>query len=206
MIPDFPGLDGVPLGPLASLTKQEYAAYEYAAQRHGEVGQTRKFSGKPYILHPLAVAGIIKAVAPTDSALIQAAILHDVLEDTAATEEEVADLFGSDVLALVMMVTSISKSHWGSRKERKEIDLQHYAQATPRGMSLKLADTIHNCVNITRRSQSFARVYLPEKQSLVGALGQADPTLLHWAKQVIKVEFQRLDREQATDPLAPSQA
>jgi len=180
--PPFPGLKAFKFPPLTSI---ERLAFHYASEKHAEVGQLRKHSGKPYIVHPMGVASILRDVIPQDSNLFMAGLLHDTLEDTRATEAEIRDLFGGDVLALVLMVSSVSKKEDGNRKVRKEIDLRHYAQASDRGMSLKLADIIHNCVNVADRDPLMAKVYLPEKQNLIAFLDKGHPTLLSWAKTVV---------------------
>lgn len=180
--PPFPGLKAFKFPPLTSI---ERLAFHYASEKHAEVGQLRKHSGKPYIVHPMGVASILRDVIPQDSNLFMAGLLHDTLEDTRATETEIRDLFGDDVLELVLMVSSISNPEDGNRRIRKGIDLQHYAKASDRGMSLKLADIIHNCVNVADRDPRMAKVYLPEKQNLIAFLDKGHPTLLSWAKTVV---------------------
>lgn len=82
------------------------AAFEFANEAHQE--QKRK-SGEPYITHPLAVAQIVAEELRLDSESIEAALLHDVIEDTAATEEQVAKLFSPTVAALVEGVSKLTR-------------------------------------------------------------------------------------------------
>jgi len=95
--------------------QEVYRAYLMSAEAHE--GQKR-LSGEPYIYHPVAVARIL-ADMRMDSQCLVAAILHDVIEDTHATPEEVRDLFGDDVFNIVSGVTKISALPLGSSQERQ---------------------------------------------------------------------------------------
>ena len=90
-------------------------AYVYSAKVHQ--GQLRK-SGEPYLVHPLSVAHII-ARLNLDEASVLAALLHDTLEDTLATAEEIEDLFGASVRFLVEGVTKLSKINFSTKEERQ---------------------------------------------------------------------------------------
>ena len=89
------------------------SAYEFANKKHA--GQFRK-SGEPYIIHPINVAIILTTIY-ADSATIKAGLLHDVLEDTDCTYEEMEELFGSEVTKLVEGVTKLSKIHFSTENE-----------------------------------------------------------------------------------------
>ena len=80
-------------------------AAEYADEKHGD--QRRK-SGEPYIIHPLAVAETLALQLNMDCDTVCAGLLHDVIEDTSATEEDVEKLFGKNVCELVQGVTKIA--------------------------------------------------------------------------------------------------
>lgn len=82
-------------------------AYEFARKAHG--GQRRK-TGEPYIIHPIAVARIAGVELGLDSNVIIAAFLHDVVEDTEYSLEDVRSRFGDDVAALVRVVTKPKRS------------------------------------------------------------------------------------------------
>lgn len=90
-------------------------AYEFASAAHE--GQVRR-SGEAYICHPLEVACIIADMA-LDSETIAAGILHDVIEDTGATHEEVKHLFGENIADMVEGVTKLGKSNSPIRKRNK---------------------------------------------------------------------------------------
>ena len=121
-------------------------AYVYSAKVHQ--GQTRK-SGEPYLVHPLEVAGLL-AQMHLDEASIVAGLLHDTLEDTLATEEELEELFGAEVLSVVDGVTKLSKysaaANLGQEEKQAEnIRKMLVAMAKDiRVILVKLADRTHN--------------------------------------------------------------
>ncbi len=119
------------------------SAFDFACKLHE--GQYR-VSEEPYILHPLEVACIL-AELQADSDTICAALLHDILEDTDTTEEEISTRFGQDVLTLVSGVTKLSKYSFSSREERQAENFRKMFLAMAddiRIIFLKLADRLHN--------------------------------------------------------------
>ena len=118
-------------------------AYELAAKAHD--GQMRR-SGEPYICHPLNVAKLLVELG-MDSQSIAAALLHDVVEDTAVTLEEIKSKFGPDVALLVDGVTKLTKMTFSSLEEQKAENLRKMLLAMSqdvRVMIIKLCDRVHN--------------------------------------------------------------
>ncbi len=118
-------------------------AYEVGASAHE--GQTRK-TGEPYITHPLAVAGIL-ADLKLDAETLIAAILHDTLEDTGLTAEEIETEFGTAVMALVDGVTKLDRVRFRSREEAVAESFRKMLLAMARDLRvilIKLADRLHN--------------------------------------------------------------
>lgn len=118
-------------------------AYVYATQKHG--GQKR-LSGDPYFAHPIEVAGILTEYR-LDAATIVAGLLHDTLEDTDATREEIERLFGADVAALVEGVTKLSRLELAADQNKQAANLQKFLLAMAkdvRVLLVKLADRLHN--------------------------------------------------------------
>jgi len=118
-------------------------AYEYGAQAHG--GQKR-LSGEPYIHHPLAVAGMLAGMRMDHHSII-AAILHDVLEDTRSTKEEVAALFGNEVAELVDGVSKLTQINAKSKAEAQAENFRKMMLAMVqdiRVILIKLSDRLHN--------------------------------------------------------------
>ena len=130
------------------MTPKEIKAKEFATKCHDDIKQVRKYTGEPYINHPAAVVEFVRSVRHTENMLC-AAWLHDTVEDTDATLDEIEELFGSCVAQLVEMLTDISKPSDGNRAIRKHIDLMHTAKASAEAKTIKLADLIDNTKSIT---------------------------------------------------------
>jgi (p)ppGpp synthase/HD superfamily hydrolase len=138
--------------------------------------QKRKYTGEPYANHCRNVAGIV-AEYTSDPAVIAAATLHDVLEDTEVTPAEMRDVFGDRVTLLVIEVTDVSRLEDGNREVRKRLDREHLAGSSPDGATIKLADLIDNTSSIVKYDKGFARSYLREKESLLEVLKHGNSEL-----------------------------
>lgn len=171
-------------------------ARRFATQAHRRIDQRRKYSKQPYEVHLKAVAELVAGVSD-DAQMIAAAWLHDTVEDTPATLEDIAAEFGADVAALVADLTDVSRPGDGNRAARKAIDRAHTAQASPRAKTVKLADLIDNCRDICRHDRHFARVYLHEMQALLEVLGEGDARLKRKAREVIEEGRAQLRRSRA---------
>lgn len=132
-------------------------------------GQVRKYTGDPYILHPIAVAATVKQFT-TDEDVIAAAYLHDTVEDTNITFVGIRNDFGLVVANLVEQVTDVSRQEDGNRAARKYKDLIHLMQADDYGKLIKLADLYDNTKTIVQYDKTFAKVYLAEKETLLQVL------------------------------------
>ena len=118
-------------------------AYEYSARMHAE--QKRK-SGEPYVIHPLNVALII-AQLHLDLPSVVTGLLHDVIEDTGASLDELQGLFGEEVARLVDGMTKVSKITFSSREEKQAENFRKMIIAMAhdiRVVLIKLADRLHN--------------------------------------------------------------
>lgn len=120
-------------------------AAHFAADKHRD--QRRKgLEASPYINHPIAVAEILTGIGGvTDLATIQAALLHDTVEDTNTTADELASQFGDDVMGLVMEVTD-DKSL--DKAERKRLQIEHSKHISAKAKMIKMADKISNITDI----------------------------------------------------------
>jgi|JI10StandDraft_1071094.scaffolds.fasta_scaffold117428_8 (p)ppGpp synthase/HD superfamily hydrolase len=167
-------------------------AYVFAKAAHEAVGQMRKYTGEPYIGHPIEVAGILQTVPHTD-AMLAAALLHDTVEDTQVTEADIEREFGSEVADLVSWLSDVSCSEDGNRAARKAIDLEHTSRAPAAAKTIKLADLISNTMRIVAHDPKFARVYLSEKAALLEVLKDGDPTLWARANQVLQDGLRKLE-------------
>lgn len=155
-------------------------ARTFATSAHQRIDQRRKYNDQPYQVHLERVARLVSSVTD-DEEMIAAAWLHDVVEDTPATMEDIESEFGASVAALVEALTDVSRPSDGNRAVRKEIDRRHTAHASPRAKTIKLADLIDNCEDIARHDPRFARVYLQEMKALLAVLGEGEPELLRQA-------------------------
>lgn len=160
-------------------------AYAFCIAAHAAVGQKRKYTGEPYALHPIEVSKLIeeKVVGATEEMLI-AALLHDVVEDTAITLDLIAAQFGLIVASYVEQLTDVSRPQDGNRAARKALDCAHLADASPEAKTIKLADLISNSRSIREHDPEFAKVYLAEKRELLKVLQEGDPTLFKMALEL----------------------
>jgi guanosine-3',5'-bis(diphosphate) 3'-pyrophosphohydrolase len=129
-----------------TLAKLLHAA-SFAAKKH--TGQTRKGDdGAPYINHPLEVANLLANVGNVeDYDVLIAAILHDTVEDTGTTKEEIEELFGANVASIVMEVTD-DKSL--PKAERKQKQVEHAPHLSDGAKQLKMSDKISNISDVMK--------------------------------------------------------
>ena len=124
-------------------TQRLFDAFSFADEAH--TGQLRK-SGEPYIIHPLAVAEIV-AELELDTDSIIAALLHDVIEDTGATHEDIAKRFGEPVAQLVEGVTKLTKMQYTTKEEEQMENLRKMFMAMAKDIRvilIKICDRLHN--------------------------------------------------------------
>lgn len=159
----------------------EERARLFAEKSHGRIDQRRKYTGEPYIVHPAEVVKTLRSVPHTE-AMICAAWLHDVVEDTGVTLQEVEREFGAEVASLVEMLTDPSRPGDGNRERRKALDREHTARASREAKTIKLADLLDNTETILERDPGFARVYMAEKELLLDVLKEGDPILFQRAR------------------------
>jgi GTP pyrophosphokinase len=118
-------------------------AYVYSAKLHQ--GQVRK-SDEPYIIHPMEVAGLL-ADLKLDAQSLAAGILHDVVEDTFASIEEIEEIFGRDVAFLVDGVTKLSQMTFSTKEEQQSENFRKMIVAMAKDIRvilIKLCDRVHN--------------------------------------------------------------
>jgi (p)ppGpp synthase/HD superfamily hydrolase len=160
----------------------ERRALEFAKAAHESVDQRRKYTHEPYIVHPIAVAELVKSVDHTPE-MVAAALLHDVVEDTPVSLQTIRTEFGPVVADLVDWLTDISRPEDGNRRKRKRIDLEHSAKAPPAAKTIKLADLIDNTRTIARHDPGFWKVFRREKHELLKVLTEGDPALWRTAAE-----------------------
>lgn len=158
-------------------------AYSVAKKHHE--GQQRKYTGKPYIVHPVEVAQIVSTV--TDCCYcICAALLHDVIEDCGATVESLNEEgFGFGISTLVLELTDFSVKSDGNRATRKELDRRYLSRVSNKAKTVKLADLISNSKSIAEHDPKFAKTYMKEKKLLLEVLVGGNEILYKQAKQIV---------------------
>lgn len=161
-------------------------ALVFATAAHGAIGQTRKYTKEAYIAHPIRVKETVeKYSGSATDAMLAAALLHDVVEDTDITFDIIESVFGTEVMELVFWLTDKSKKADGNRKTRKAIDREHLARAPAEAQTIKLADLIDNSDSIAKYDASFWKVYREEKKALLAVLTKGDPVLRNIAQQML---------------------
>jgi len=161
-------------------------ARAFATKAHE--GQIRKYTGEPYITHPVAVALLVHKVT-SDSDMIAAALLHDVVEDTDISLDDIGKEFGGKIAYLVEGLTDVSIFSDGNRKVRKEIDRMHISQFSDKVKTIKLADLIDNSKSICKYDPKFAAVYMLEKKALLKVLKTGDAHLFQIADNIVQEYF-----------------
>ncbi|MCX5882008.1 MAG: HD domain-containing protein, partial [Deltaproteobacteria bacterium] len=169
-------------------------AYVYSARVHD--GQVR-LSGEPYLSHPLEVAGIL-ADMNLDPVSIAAGLLHDVIEDTHATPEEIEEIFGAEVVHIVSGVTKLSSVTFDSSQARQAESIRKMLLAMAddiRVILIKLADRIHNMRTLQyhkseKRKQEIAQETLDIYAPIASRLG------IYWIKNELEdMSFRYLQPE-----------
>lgn len=175
-------------------------ALEFARKAHE--GQQRKYTEEPYIEHPKRVAAIVETVPHTEE-MICAAYLHDVVEDTPISHEEIQKSFGPKVAKLVHELSDeYMKEAYPdlNRKERKKRETARQAEMSTEAKTIKLADVIDNTRDIIKNDRNFARRYIPEMEALVEALQGGNFKLLMRACYEVQKAKISLKEGQKSEP------
>ncbi len=173
----------------------------FAVTAHESVGHLRKYTFQPYAVHLKEVARIVSSVS-ADPETVAAAWLHDVVEDTPVTIDDIRAAFGEEVAKLVAQLTNISRPSDGNRRARATVDRQHLSSACARAQTIKLADLIHNSRDISKHDQAFARIYLAEMEALLEVLREGDASLLQQARQTWQSCKEIIGKNRRCKPLA----
>ena len=158
-------------------------AYEFSAKVHE--GQRRR-SGEPYLQHPIAVAGVLTSLK-SDVTAIVAALLHDTLEDTMATPEELESEFGKDVVHLVDGVTKIGKITFKSHEEKQAENFRKMLLSMAddiRVVLIKLADRLHNMRTLEHLSPAKRQAIAEETLEIYAPL--ANRLGIGWIKNELE--------------------
>jgi (p)ppGpp synthase/HD superfamily hydrolase len=182
-------------------------ALHFAEAAHASVNQKRKFTGEPYIVHPIEVMGLLVAYAPfryQRETVLSAALLHDVVEDTLVTLADIESLFGSEVAGYVDGLTDKFVSGYEengvvlNRRQRKKAEAGRLSVTCDVVQTIKCADLLSNTRTIVQFDPEFAQTYIPEKRRILENLLRAHRSLWNLA-------MQKLHEAEATLAAAASQ-
>ncbi len=196
--------------PVFAMTRLEQVK-DFASKAHE--GQTRKYENQPFIVHPIRVMELCREYTE-DITILSAALLHDVLEDTEVSEDDLYTFLSSvmektDSEKTVRMVLELTDvfikadyPSWNRRKRRnKEADrIQHTSGDS---QTVKYADIIDNCTEIARHwEDDFSEKFLKECRSLLKRIDKGHPQLYQRAIQVVNdglIQIQDLKRQYRGD-------
>lgn len=175
---------------------------QYAQEAHGD--QKRKYSNQPYIVHPVAVMKLCQEY--TDYvAILAAALLHDVLEDTPVTPHQLKEYLLSvmdrpvaeTTYRLVKDLTDeFTKENYPhlNRKKRRRQEAERLGKADPMAQTVKYADLIDNCLDIVRHDKQFGKVFVQESTTLLEHMKDGDQRLYQRALEAV-AESKRILKE-----------
>lgn len=148
-------------------------ARAFALAAHGT--QMRRYSEQPYVVHLDSVVRILQSFGVHEPRTLAAAYLHDTVEDTATTMQDIVEAFGEEVAELVYWLTDAEQ---GNRRIRKLLSAWRLGGAPFNAKLVKLADFIDNTEDICRHDRHFAPVYLREKAKILATMAQKEGPLL----------------------------
>jgi guanosine-3',5'-bis(diphosphate) 3'-pyrophosphohydrolase len=166
---------------------------DFADRAHG--GQMRKYTPERYIVHPVRVMNLCREYT-NDVTILCAALLHDVLEDTPVTQEDIHDFLlplmdrekAERTVGLVVELTDVyikeDYPQWNRRK-RKERETQRLEQTSTDSQTIKYADIIDNCVEIVNHDTDFAPLFLHECRAILRKMNKGNQELYKRAVETV---------------------
>lgn len=161
-------------------------ALQFAIRAHN--GQVRKYTGDPYIVHPVAVADLVRQVGG-DEDMIAVAYLHDVIEDCGVDFNTLSDTFNSSIAVMTMRLSDMQTAADGNRATRKARERDKLARSGPAVQTIKLADLLDNTGTIAKHDPDFAKVYMREKRALLDMMVHGDQRLWDEADRLVKLHM-----------------
>jgi (p)ppGpp synthase/HD superfamily hydrolase len=190
-----------------NMSKIEIIQYvkEFADTAHGE--QVRKYTGDRYIVHPVRVMEMTSEFS-NDICVHAAALLHDVLEDTPVTADQMekallqvmSDEEASKVIQLVVELTDIYvKENYPrmNRRARKEKEAERLSRVSPDAQSVKYADIIDNIKDLVSQDTNFAKVYVDEAKKMLDLMVAGNPKLRERAVKLVDEAYYNLRKPAA---------
>ena len=170
------------------------AVMQFATKAHGS--QKRKYTPEPYIVHPVRVMELCRNFTD-DICILSAALLHDVLEDTAVTTAEMSEFLKtvmseSDAGRTLSLVTDLTDVYIKkdypqyNRRKRKELERQRISLTSADSQTIKYADIIDNCREIVKHDSDFARVFLSECRTVLKIMHGGNSVLREQARTMVE--------------------
>lgn len=180
---------------------------EFTDKAHGE--QTRKYTPDRYIVHPVRVMEICRKITD-DIAVLSAALMHDVLEDTPVRKSEIKDFLltlmdtntAEKTVRLVVELTDVYvKADYPkmNRRTRKSKEAARMEQTSAEAQTIKYADIIDNCREIVNHDRDFAKVFLNECRALLRRMNKGDKNLYKEAVDMVDMNLARLKKKREED-------
>jgi len=166
---------------------------DFADRAHGN--QMRKYTPERYIVHPIRVMQTCKEYT-NDLPILAAALLHDVLEDTPVTKEELHAFLlklmsVEDAKRTVQLVEELTDVYikenypnW-NRKKRKQKEAERLEKTSAAAQTIKYADIIDNAPEVTEKEPDFAQRFIPEYKALLQRITKGNPVLYEKAREVV---------------------
>jgi (p)ppGpp synthase/HD superfamily hydrolase len=178
-----PDLSIINSGVPGARPEAETRALHFAVQAHGE--QMDKYLKQPYIVHPIKIAQFM-VMFEQRTEVVQAALLHDVVEDTKFTILDIRKEFGDDVAGLVNWLTDqYADLKHGNRSLRKRWERERFSNAPADAQTIKYADLIDNANSIFQHDKPFAKVYIREMRETLSVATRGFPVLYALARRVV---------------------
>lgn len=168
----------------------EFASFKHRLQRR------KGYQRLPYINHPIIVTGLLKQFGEDDADLLAAALLHDVLEDTNSSKEEIESKFGRRVSEIVLEVTDDMSL---LSKQRKALQIKHASGLSVEAKKIKIADKTANIMDIYHHPLSWSsnrkRRYIAWASEVVEKCSGVNAELEKNFQAVVKLCLQKLDEK-----------
>lgn len=158
-------------------------ALVFATRAHAEVNHVRKYTDEPYITHPIEVMMTLKNLGDISEDDLIVSLLHDTIEDTNTTYEDIEREFGEYVATGVQYLTD--QCHEGNRATRMRNEALRLSNIPSNFQTIKLADLISNTKSIVTRDPRFAKVYILEKRFLLAVMDEGDNRLYSQACELV---------------------
>lgn len=153
--------------------------------RRAHEGQRRQYTSRPYIEHPARVAGMTAILPGATEIMVAAAFLHDVLEDTKVTAQEMSAEIGDSVTQIVIWLTKPTLGSKEPRAVRVQKDHEFLAKAPREAQEIKMLDRIDNLREMDGGPENFIRLYTKESWLLLSVIGHCNTELAITLKDAI---------------------